>query len=98
MPSFIGNYPCFLFGFYVRFNEGVIILSKNIPPELIGIGKRIRDKRKRKAIKQNQLAILSGISNTFLSDIENERTIPSLITYVKICQALKIDLNDLINY
>lgn len=73
-------------------------MNENLPSELMGIGKRIRGERKRKAIKQKQLAKLSGISNTYLSDIENQRTIPSLVTYVKICRALGVDLNALIHH
>ncbi len=44
------------------------------------IGKKIKFIRKSMGINQNKLAQLSGISNTYLSDIENLRTVPSLKT------------------
>lgn len=64
--------------------------------ERLEIGKRIKAERKRKAIKQNELAVLAGISNTYLSDIENQRTMPSLFTYIKICQVLNASLDDFV--
>lgn len=56
------------------------------------LGKNIKIERKKKAIKQNVLAKQIGISNTYLSDIERQKTIPSLTTYIKICKVLNVDL------
>lgn len=74
----------------------MFVLDKDKEKDVLDIsfiGKRIRLERVRKKIKQNELAKKIGISNTYLSDIEHQRTIPSLITYIKICQALDVDLD-----
>ncbi len=61
------------------------------------IGKKIKFIRKSKSINQNKLAQLSGISNTYLSDIENLRTVPSLKTLNSLAIALGISLKDLLD-
>ncbi len=48
-------------------------------------------------INQNKLAQLSGISNTYLSDIENLRTVPSLKTLNSLAIALEVSLEDLLD-
>ncbi len=61
------------------------------------IGKKIKFIRKSMGINQNKLAQLSGISNTYLSDIENLRTVPSLKTLNSLAIALKVSLKDLLD-
>ncbi len=61
------------------------------------IGKRIREKRKKKGMKQYELAKEANISNTYLSDIEIGRTNPSIRTLIKISKALKVDCSILID-
>ena len=61
------------------------------------IGKKIKFIRKSKNINQNKLAQLSGISNTYLSDIENLRTVPSLKTLNRLAIALDVGLKDLLD-
>jgi transcriptional regulator with XRE-family HTH domain len=63
----------------------------------VEIGKKIKFIRKSKSINQNKLAQLSGISNTYLSDIENLRTVPSLKTLNSLAIALGISLKDLLD-
>jgi transcriptional regulator with XRE-family HTH domain len=58
----------------------------------IRIGKNIRHIRKLKKFRQTELARIAGISNTYLSDIENNRIIPSVKTMIKISAALDIDI------
>ncbi|SDC31710.1 MULTISPECIES: helix-turn-helix domain-containing protein [unclassified Candidatus Frackibacter] len=65
------------------------------------IGQVIKEERRSKNIKQVDLAKKAGISNTYLSDIENERTEPSIKTIRNIARALNIDWTQiflLINY
>ncbi|NLK72151.1 MAG: helix-turn-helix transcriptional regulator [Clostridiales bacterium] len=72
---------------------GVFILDyKSDVLDISYLGKNIKIERKKKAIKQNVLAKQIGISNTYLSDIERQKTIPSLTTYIKICKVLNVDL------
>jgi transcriptional regulator with XRE-family HTH domain len=45
---------------------------------LIGIGKRLKDIRKKNNLTINELAFKANVSNGLVSRIENGRTIPSL--------------------
>lgn len=54
------------------------------------IGQRIQNKRKALKIKQSVLAEKINISNNHLSAIENGRQIPSLSTFVNICENLQV--------
>ena len=54
------------------------------------LGKRIAQRRHELGLKQCVLAEKSGISNNYLSNIENGRSIPSLETFSDICIALSI--------
>lgn len=53
------------------------------------LGKRIAKRRHDLGIKQNVLAEKAGISNNYLSNIENGKSIPSLETFVILCLKLK---------
>jgi len=63
----------------------------------VEIGKKIKFIRKSMGINQNKLAQLSGISNTYLYDIENLRTVPSLKTLNSLAIALEVSLKDLLD-
>lgn len=63
---------------------GVVVLDN--------IGGKIKCERLKKSLKQCELAQKAGISNTFLSDIETNRSSPSLKTLDKIARALEIDI------
>ena len=54
------------------------------------LGKRITQRRHELGYKQCTLAEKAGISNNYLSNIENGRSIPSLETFADICIALSI--------
>lgn len=54
------------------------------------LGKRIAQRRHELELKQCILAEKSGISNNYLSNIENGRSIPSLETFSSICVALSL--------
>lgn len=69
-----------------------ILKYENDVLDISCLGKNIKIERKKKAIKQNVLAKQIGISNTYLSDIERQKTIPSLITFIKICKVLNVNL------
>jgi transcriptional regulator with XRE-family HTH domain len=57
------------------------------------IGSTIKKLRKRKGIQQNELAERSGISQTYLSQIENGSRSATLETLEKVCKALDIPLS-----
>ena len=57
----------------------------------MNLGAKIKELRLKKKIKQIDLASTAGISNSYLSDIENSRTEPSLKTLMKIARALNVE-------
>ena len=60
------------------------------------LGKRIANFRKNRGLSQEKLAEKSEISNNYLSNIENNHSIPSLETMVKICIALNVTPDELL--
>lgn len=59
---------------------------------LHNIGEKIKKIRIKKGMKQYELAQKSGISNTYLSDLEVGRTTPSIKTLDKLSKALEVDI------
>jgi len=59
------------------------------------VGAIIKEKRKSKNMKQNQLAEQVELSRNYISDIENGRYLPSVEALFKIATCLEIDLNTL---
>ena len=64
---------------------------------LAKIVENIRIERLRKKLTQEKLAEEVGITQKYVNLIENGKANPSIIIVVKICNALKIDLNSLLN-
>lgn len=60
--------------------------------QLITLGCRIRDARKKQKITLQQLAEQTGLTAGLLSKIENFRALPSLPVLLEIAKALNIDL------
>jgi transcriptional regulator with XRE-family HTH domain len=60
---------------------------------LVQISNRIKEKRREKNITVQDLADRAKVSKGLISQIENSRTIPSLIVLIDIVRALEIDLN-----
>ena len=61
---------------------------------IIQISNRIKERRREKNITVQELASLANVSKGLISQIENSRTIPSLIVLIDIIKALDIDLNE----
>ncbi|MDO5293356.1 MAG: helix-turn-helix transcriptional regulator [bacterium] len=55
----------------------------------------IKKIRLEKGLTLRQLAEKSGVSNGFISAIENNKQHPTLITLVPIADALEVDVNEL---
>lgn len=66
--------------------------------KFMDIGKRIKNIRKGKNMQANVLAKKAFISQSYLSDIENGRTTPSLDKLTTICDALGITLAEFFGY
>ncbi|HZY37031.1 MAG TPA: XRE family transcriptional regulator [Mucilaginibacter sp.] len=61
---------------------------------LIQISNRIKERRREKNITVQELATRADVSKGLISQIENSRTIPSLLVLIDIIKALEIDLNE----
>ncbi|HEX3384978.1 MAG TPA: helix-turn-helix transcriptional regulator, partial [Mucilaginibacter sp.] len=61
---------------------------------LIQISNRIKEKRREKNITVQELATRVNVSKGLISQVENSRTVPSLIVLIDIIKALEIDLNE----
>lgn len=60
------------------------------------IAEHLRQYRAKNRISQERLSDLTGISQQFICNIENEKVNPSVETLLKIANALNITLNDLV--
>lgn len=60
------------------------------------VGKRIKEERQKKKLKQNELAKKIGIQNSTLSQYENGKSEPNQEMLFKIAEALEINVSDLI--
>ena len=58
------------------------------------ISNKIKEIRKEKGITIQEVADRAGVSKGLISQIENNRTIPSLLVLINIINALNIDLNE----
>ena len=74
----------------VPFEIGADVLLRYSQPEksesLIGVGKMIRESRLRSGMSQQELALISGTSRTYISRIENDRSDIELATLRKIIE------------
>ncbi len=61
---------------------------------IIQISNRLRDLRKEKNITLQELADAAGVSKGMLSQVENNRTIPSLTVLLNLIRSLEVDFND----
>lgn len=63
-----------------------------------GVGKRIIELREMRDMTTNFLANLSGVSQSFLREVELGNKQPTTLTLAAICDALEIDLKEFFNY
>ncbi len=61
---------------------------------IVQITNKLKDIRKEKNITLQELAESAGVTKGMLSQVENNRTIPSLTVFLNIIKSLKIDIND----
>lgn len=61
---------------------------------LFKISYKIKEIRKEKGITIQEVADKAGVSKGLISQIENNRTIPSLLVLINIINALDVDLNE----
>ena len=66
-------------------------------PAVAYIGKTLKDKRIRAGFTQQELADASGLTQTTIARIENDRTEPEVSTLRKLAKALDITISDLLD-
>ncbi|WP_068964055.1 helix-turn-helix transcriptional regulator [Desulfosporosinus sp. BG] len=59
------------------------------------LGEFIKQKRKEKGLRQNQVSLIANLSRNYVSDIENGRYMPSVETLSRLATCLDLDLNSL---
>lgn len=64
---------------------------------IIQISSRIKEKRKAMGLTVQELADKAAVSKGLISQIENNRTVPSLLVLVSIIHALELDVSDFFN-
>lgn len=64
---------------------------------IIQISQKIKEQRKAKGITVQELANKADVSKGLISQIENNRTVPSLLVLVNIIRALNLDMNEFFN-
>lgn len=62
----------------------------------MSIGEEIKKNRNAKGMTQDELSEKIGISRNYVSDLENDRYMPSVKTLSKIAVVLQMDLNFLL--
>lgn len=63
---------------------------------IIAFGKRVREVRKAKGISQEKLAELAGIDRSYMGNIERGEKNVTLVKVYDICDALNIEIQDLV--
>ncbi len=61
---------------------------------IVQITNKLKDIRKEKSITLQELSEMVGVTKGMLSQVENNRTIPSLTVFLNIIKSLQIDIND----
>ena len=63
---------------------------------MVAFGKRIREVRKSKGISQERLAEMAGIDRSYMGNIERGEKNITLKKAYEVCDALEVDVKDLI--
>ena len=63
---------------------------------MIAFGRRVREVRKGKGISQERLAEMAGIDRSYMGNIERGEKNITLKKVYEICDALKVDIKELI--
>ena len=63
---------------------------------MVAFGKRVREVRKSKGISQEKLAEMAGIDRSYMGNIERGEKNITLKKAYEICDALEIEIQDLV--
>lgn len=71
----------------------MLILQKGVVK--VSIGKNVKAYRAKRGLNQRELAAITGLANSTISDIERGAKMPSLKVLMKVAKALHCTLDDL---
>jgi transcriptional regulator with XRE-family HTH domain len=74
--------------------RNIVIFDRNF--NKMSIGTKVRYYRHIKSLSQSDLAIKSGISQSIISSLEADKTVPNSVMLHRIAQELEVDINDLL--
>ena len=77
--------------FYYR---NIVIFDHNF--DKMSIGTKVRQYRHIKSLSQSDLAIRSGVSQSIISSLEADKSIPNSVMLNRIAQELEVDINELL--
>lgn len=90
---FVFNYRCN----EKTYKEKKYRVSAPVGANAMTIGQRLREIRREKGLTLKQLADSSGLTLTYLSDVERDQTRPSLKALLRIASALEVSMADLLS-
>ena len=64
--------------------------------ESVRLGKNLKSIRTQRSISQGDIAKTLGVARSFVSNIENGKTTPTLATITKIAKAIGVSTNELL--
>jgi len=79
------------------YKEKKVKASTQVGANAMTIGQRIREIRRERELTLKQLADKSGLTLTYLSDVERNQTRPSLKALLRIAGALEVSMADLLS-
>jgi transcriptional regulator with XRE-family HTH domain len=68
--------------------------SMDMPEQLRYVIGQIKKIRTQRGISQMELSVRSGLSQSFLANLEKGKKLPSVLTIIKIADALEVNLKD----
>jgi len=62
----------------------------------MSIGKRVRQQRNLKRMSQSELSVRAEVSQSIISSLESDKSIPNSVMLLRIAKELGVDINDLL--
>lgn len=65
--------------------------------QLIDVKITLRELREKKHLTQEQLAKISGVSTSYISALELQKRIPTILTLIQLAKALDVKISELVS-
>ena len=79
---------------FIEISIKTAIFDQNF--DKMSIGKKVRQRRELKGLSQADLAIMADISQSTISSLESDKTIPNSIMLNSIAKVLEVDISELL--